>query len=325
MYDNVKLDKSLYSITGKTFTQALAEQDPDSAYEGTELSALDAFERQLKRFDIRVSGPGCDMVEKFFVSSESAVLFPEYVRRMIKKGMDDNAIAPKVCAAVSYTDSMDFRGLTLTDDNVTNPVAQAGTLPGTSVRLAGTAQALQKFARKINCSYESIRKQRLEAFGVILREMGASVARALNTYTVTTLMTGITATDTASTSITYADLANFWSSMADHNMNVMILNPADLAAILALDEMKLVIGDYMAGGSIATPYGVTLVKCSGLTAGKVIGLDADCAAELVMGTDIVVDFDKLISSQCDEIACSITVGVSRLAAGAVKVLNKKSS
>ena len=52
MYNNIKLEKGLYSITGKTFTQALAELDPDANYENTELKGLDAFERQLKRFDL---------------------------------------------------------------------------------------------------------------------------------------------------------------------------------------------------------------------------------------------------------------------------------
>ena len=62
MYNNIKLEKGLYSITGKTFTQALAELDPDENYENTELKGLDAFERQLKRFDIKVKGANSDRV-----------------------------------------------------------------------------------------------------------------------------------------------------------------------------------------------------------------------------------------------------------------------
>ena len=50
MYNNIKLEKGLYSITGKTFTQALAELDPDANYENTELKGLDAFERQQTLF-----------------------------------------------------------------------------------------------------------------------------------------------------------------------------------------------------------------------------------------------------------------------------------
>ena len=71
MYNEIRLEKSLYSIGGKTFTQALTALDPDENYQGTELSSLDAFERQLKRFDIKVSGENCDRVEKFFTTAEA--------------------------------------------------------------------------------------------------------------------------------------------------------------------------------------------------------------------------------------------------------------
>ena len=40
MYNNIKLEKGLYSITGKTFTQALAELDPDANYETPSLKVL---------------------------------------------------------------------------------------------------------------------------------------------------------------------------------------------------------------------------------------------------------------------------------------------
>ena len=65
VYENIKLEKGLYT-TGKSFTQALEELDPSENYIGTELEGLDAYQRQLKRFSIRVSGKGSDRVEKFF-------------------------------------------------------------------------------------------------------------------------------------------------------------------------------------------------------------------------------------------------------------------
>ncbi|MBR1740206.1 MAG: hypothetical protein IJ737_07925 [Ruminococcus sp.] len=324
MFENIKLEKSLYNITGKTFTEALAELDPDSAYENTSLKGLDAFERQLKRFDIHVSGAASDKVEKFFISSESAVLFPEFVRRMIKRGIDENAVTGSVCAAVSYTDSVDHRALNITSTG-TNPVAEGGALPVTTVKLASTASRLKKFARKLSCSYETIRKQRIDSFGVVLRELGASIAREINGECAAALSTGITATETAATSIAYSDLAGLWSSMTDHNMDIMLCPPALMAEIMALDEMKLVVSDFMESGRARTPYGVTIIKCSQVEDGTVIGLDSSCAAELVLGTDVIVDFDKLISTQCDEIACSITAGIYRLTENAVGVLEVKSA
>lgn len=63
-YDNIRIEKSLYT-TGKSFTQALEALDPSENYKGTSLEGLDAYERQLKRFDIKVSGENCDTVSKF--------------------------------------------------------------------------------------------------------------------------------------------------------------------------------------------------------------------------------------------------------------------
>ncbi len=323
MYTDVKLDKSLYSITGKSFTQALCDLDPDSAYENTELRNLDAFERQLKRFDIKLKGANSDRVEKFFLSAQSAVLFPEYVRRAIKAGINEASILPYTAAAVTYTDSMDFRGLTVVKEG-TDEVDQAGSLPTTTVRLASTATALTKFARKLSVSYESVRKQRLEAFGVILKNLGATIAADVNGLCMSTAVNGVTPTPISGSSITYDDLARFWSSMGEYNMTTMVCKPETMAQILGLEQMKYCVGEYMTGSGVKTPFGVTLVKCPQLTDDIAVGIDKNCALEAVFGTDVVVDFDKLISTQCSEIACSVTVGFSKLSSGAVKALSSAS-
>lgn len=321
MYNNIRLEKSLYSITGKTFTQALAELDPDSAYENTELKGLDAFERQLKRFDIHVSGSGSDKVEKFFISAESAVLFPEFVRRSIKKGMDDANVAGKICAAVSYTDSADFRGLTVVKTGSTDAVSEGSEMPVTKVRLSSASNALTKYARKLSCSYESVRKQRIESFAVILRSLGATIARDVNALCMKEISQSVTPSQIAGSKIAYSDLAAFWGSMTDHDMDVMVCSPAAMADILSLTEMKGCTTEFVDKGMVKTPFGVILMKCNQLTTEQIIGVDSTCAAEMIFGTDVVVDFDKLISAQCEDISCSVTVGFSVLTEDAVKVLN----
>ena len=55
-YDSIRLEKGMYGTPGKSFTQVLEEVDPSGNYEGTELSGLDAYQRQLKRF--RYQGRG---------------------------------------------------------------------------------------------------------------------------------------------------------------------------------------------------------------------------------------------------------------------------
>ena len=64
-YDNLKLDKGMYQEAGRSFSQVLESMDPSERYKGTSLEGLDAFQRQLKRFDIKVKGAGSDVVEKF--------------------------------------------------------------------------------------------------------------------------------------------------------------------------------------------------------------------------------------------------------------------
>lgn len=324
MYTDVKLEKALYTLTDKSFTEALAALDPDIDYKGTELEGLDAYERQLKRFDIKVSGEDCDRVEKFFISAESAVLFPEYVRRQIKAGMDSVSILPDIAAAKSYTDGYDYRALSMNVAGTDSSIAQLAALPATTVKLAATASALTKFGRILSCSYESIRKQRLEAFGVIIRALGAHISRSINAACVNALSAAAGAS-TYSGSISYASLAAFWASMKQYDMDIMLCSPTMMANILALSEMKYCVTDFCSSGKVVTPYGVTLIKCPDLSDDTAIGLDSSCALEVIFGTDVIVDFDKLISTQCDEVSASILCGFSVLTADAVKKLSKSGS
>ena len=101
----------------------------------------------------------------------------------------------------------------------------------------------------------------------------------------------------------------------------MVCKPDTMAKILGLEQMKYCVNDYMSSGMVRTPYGVTLVKCSEISDDIAVGIDNSCAVEAVFGSDVIVDYDKLLSTQCDEISCSVMVGFSVLTDGAVKVLS----
>ena len=311
MYKDIKLEKGLYNITEKSFTQALSDLDPDENYEYTNLAELDAYERQLERFDIKVCGQNCDHIEKFFLSTESTVLFPEFARRCIKQGMNNAPILSEVIATTTLTDELTYQGLT---------ILEGGSLPNTTVSLTTLGINLSKFTRKLSCSYELIRKHRIETFAVILRDLGAQISRAVNKQAVSVLKANVSPFTLIGNTLTYADLAKFWASMDSYDMTTMLCSPADMATILAFDEMKYCVSDYMSG-MVKTPYGVTIVKCADLQKGNIIGVDKNCALEMIRGTDIIVDCDKLLSTQFNEIACSITVGFSKIASEAVKGLS----
>ena len=82
-YQNIAMSKDFYK-SGEGFSKCLERLDPSEQYRGTELAGYDAFQRQLKRFDIKVSGQDSDRLQKFFATSDSAALFPEYVARAVK-------------------------------------------------------------------------------------------------------------------------------------------------------------------------------------------------------------------------------------------------
>lgn len=319
MYNTIRIEKGLYNITGKTFTQALTDMDPDDAYVGTSVEGLDAFERQLKRFDIKVNGEDCDRVEKFFTTTETAVLFPEFVRRTIKAGLDEASILGSIVCAKSYTDGIDYRGLTVENAGTTSGVSEAGQVPVTSVRLSTTASRLTKFARRLSCSFESVRKQRIEAFAVILKNLGGEISRAINKAACDALSNGVVASTIAGKSMTYAELSSFWGSMNNHDMTTIITTPSAIAGLVSLDEMKYVnSGDK--GANIKTPFGAEIVKCTNLGSDIAIGIDRNCALEMIYGSDVCVNFDQLISTQCNEISASILVGFSKLSTDAVKTI-----
>ena len=115
-FDNLRLEKGMYNEAGRSFTQVLEREDPSEQYKGTALEGLDAYQRQLKRFDIKVKGAGSDPVEKFFATSQSAVLFPEYIARAVRQGMEESDLLPHITAAVTRFDGMDYRSIASVPD-----------------------------------------------------------------------------------------------------------------------------------------------------------------------------------------------------------------
>ncbi len=315
MYNDIKLEKGLYNLSGKSFTAALEELDPTSAYCGTPLEKLDAFERQLKRFNIRVKGSDCDSVEKFFTSTESAVLFPEFVTRSIRKGFDDTILS-SVCAVKTVVNSGQYLGCVLDDSTAYDVCSQGETLPTATVTESLAATVLAKYGRLISASYESIRQQRLDVFGVMLRSVGVRLAAAVVKKAVEVLADG--ADEVSTTELTYADLAELYGKFESFDMTTVIASPALAAKIAAMDQLSDSSAD--ADGRFILPFGSELIKTSAAGADTIIGIDRDYALEFITSTELVMETDKLIDRQLDQMTASITCGFRKITPDAVKVL-----
>ena len=93
-YENIPLDRSMYAAASKSFP-GFWRRWTYRPLPGHRAWLPRRYQRQLKRFDIRVKGAGSDVVEKFFRTADSAVLFPEYIARSVRQGMEESDILPQ--------------------------------------------------------------------------------------------------------------------------------------------------------------------------------------------------------------------------------------
>lgn len=330
-FDNIRLEKGLYA-TGN-FTKALESLDPDDNYKGTSMEGLDAYQRQLKRFGIKVSGAGSDVVDKFFKTSDSAVLFPEYVSRAVKQGMEQADILPGIVASTTLFNGLDYRSITSlpTDEEKELKIVSEGAfIPETNIRTKENLVKLRKRGRSLVASYEAIRYQRLDLFTVTLRQIGAYIARTLLKDAIEVIENGDGNSNPASVvncatggTLSYADLVDFWNSFDPYELNTIVAEPAVMAKLLKMEEFR----DAAAGlnfhgtGKEITPLGAKLLKSNAVNTGTLIGLDKSAALEMVRTGDIMTEYDKLIDRQLERAVISCTAGFAKIFDGASKVLS----
>ena len=250
-----------------------------------------------------MSGANCDTVEKFFTSSQSAALFPEYVARAVRQGMEMASSLPDIAATVTKIDTLDYRTVqtaTASDQKIEDPVAEGAAIPETVIKTAGSLVTLHKRGRLIVSSYEALRHHRLDLFTVILRQIGAYIARRQMKDAVDVLLngdgtnTGITVT-ALTAAPTYNDLVTLWGKLSDYNFNTILAGTTALQALLKITEFK--------------------------DAKKIIALDKNCALEMVQVGDVLTDYDKLIDRQMERAAVSAVAGFAQIYGGAAQGLS----
>lgn len=325
LYKTISIDKNMYNRKGKSFSQVLEELDPSENYKNTPLEKLDAFGRQLMRFDIKVRGTGSDKVEKFFHTSNSAVLFPEYVSRAVKAGIEYASVLSDITATVTKIENMDYRSIVSDlgfDTKELKVVSEGELLSSTVIKTPQeNLVKLLKRGRMLVSSYEALRFQRLDLFTVTLKQIGAYIARTQLADAVEVLVNGdgndnpaITIEVAESGAITYNDLLKLWTTLSPYELNTLLVPTAMMEKILAMPEMQdsQATLDFHGTGRMITPMGAKLIHVPTLSSDTIIGLDKTCALELVQAGDVVVDYDKLINRQLERASISVISGFAKV-------------
>lgn len=320
MYNDVKLEKGLYNLAGKSFLQALEEADPTENYENTALGGLDAYERQLQRFGIRLSGQNCGKVENFFVTTESAVLFPEFVRRAVNSGIEDSVLRD-IVAVKTVSDSSQYRGYSISETTAyTTDTAQGTALPETSIKEDASAVNLKKFGRLITASYEAVRAQRLDVFAVTLRSIGKKLADAMVNNAMGVLKTDADVQTISGSALAFADLTSLFGGFKSYDMTDIIVSPKNAADIISMEQFRksVTVDDK---GYIVLPFGTRLIKSSQIDDNTIIGIDKRYALEFITSSELIMESDKLIDRQMDSFSVSCSLVFRKLIPDAVKVLS----
>ena len=337
-FENIKLEKGMYGRSGRSFSQTLEELDPSEHYRGTPLEGLDAFQRQLKRFDIKVKGAGSDMVEKFFHTTDSAVLFPEFVSRVVRQGLEEESILSSVVATVTNFDGMDYRSIASVpteEQKELKRVEEGAEIPQTSIRTQENLVRLHKRGRMLVASYEAIRFQRLDLFSVTLRQIGAYIGRmhladAVGVLTngdgngnaAVVYKVGTSPISGSAGTLSYEAMVDFWSQFDPYTMNTLLVGSDMMLAMLKMQEFQnpLTGLNFQGTGTLTTPLGAKLLRSSVVPAGTLIGLDNRYALEQISSSDILVEYDKLIDRQLERAAITSISGFAKIFQDATKVL-----
>ncbi len=338
-YDNLRLEKGMYRQEGKSFTQVLESLDPSENYRGTALEGTDAFQRQLKRFGIRAKGAGSSTVEKFFQTMDSAVLFPEYIARTVRQGMEENDILPSIVATTTVIDAMDYRSIYSVPEDVDKElkdVAEGATIPATEVKTKEHLVKLTKRGRMLVASYEAIRFQKLDLFGVMLRQIGAHIQKQQladaikvikagdgNSNPAPSFTVGTSPMSGVKGKLTYEQLVEFWGQFDPYTMNTILCSTGTMTKMLKIPELQNPMTglNFQGTGKLTTPLGAQLHRTSAVEDGVIIGLDNRYALELVRAGDVLVEYDKLIDQQLERAAITSISGFGKICDGAAAVLN----
>lgn len=270
---------------------------------------------------------------------DSAVLFPEYIARTVRQGMEENDILPAITATTTVIDAMDYRSIYSipTDaDKELKDVMEGASIPETAVKTKEHLVQLSKRGRMLVASYEAIRFQKLDLFGVMLRQIGAHIQKQQLADAVNVLISG-DGNENAATQYTigtgpisgtkgtlaYDQLVEFWGQFDPYTMNTILCSTATMTDMLKISELQnpLTGLNFQGTGKLSTPLGAQLHRTSAVSDGVIIGLDNRYALELVRAGDVLVEYDKLIDRQLERAAITSISGFGKICDGASLVLN----
>ena len=326
-----RLDGEMFALArqqGTDLTGYLEKLDPSDP-----ASALDAFERQLAVAGIRINGSSSDVIDRFFSSKESAILFPEFVSRSVRAGMDDFKKLEKVVGTRTQIDSDTYKTIYMDDSVLSSSdlelakVGEGASLPKIELKSSEHSLSIYKFGRYLEATYEAIRRRKIAVVSVFLKAIGVQIQKDKFATATDVLIDGDGNDNAASVqttaSLSYGDLVEFCLAFDPYELNVMVANKDMAKSLLTLSEFKdpAISLNYQLRGEMVTPFGAQLLIDESIPANTILGLDRRFALEEVYETSLLTESEKLIRQQLEGTAISEVAGFGKIINSATRVLS----
>ena len=257
----------------------------------------------------------------------------------LREGLEGCDILPAITATTTVIDSMDYRSVYSEagdEELALRDLLEGTVIPETTIKTKEHLVHLMKRGRMLVASYEAIRFQKLDLFGVMLRQIGAHIQtmQLMDALQVLTdgdgnnnsaMIYNVGSSPISGTAGTlgYDQLVEFWGQFDPYTMNTMLCSTATMTKMLKIPELQnpLTGLNFQGSGKLAAPLGAQLHRTSAVADGVIIGLDNRYALELVRAGDVLVEYDKLIDRQLERAAITSISGFGKICDGAACVLN----
>jgi len=330
--ETIALSKDMFveaKETGISFKEIVEREAKKHGKFSDELASkgMDAFAQQLAARDLKLSGAHASLVEDFFKTNDSRVLFVETINEFVRIGMNEQlesfaslkdviATSTGIVGSVYQAVEVDLENSRATAMRV----GERGTFPRVTINFKDKAITLYKIGYQIEGTYEAIRRMRTNVFGTAMKVIGRNLAQSKIAVAVDVLINGDgngnpieTIDPMTSGTLAYADIVNLEESFDDFAPNILISGKAMRVAYRNLSEYKDANGPAM----MEPPK-----KCAAVPAGCIIALDNRAALEEVYEKGAsLVEYDKIITQQIENAVVSEVSGYAKLFTGASKMLS----
>ncbi|MBN8220698.1 MAG: phage major capsid protein [Spirochaetes bacterium] len=339
-FEEISLEKEIYDAArkeGETLTQHLEKLDPSEEYKGSKLAKLDAFERQLRRQKLKVTGNAC-LVADFFKTSGSAVLFPEFVNRNVRLGMGRGkfeATPDELAATTTQIDSGVYKGVEfdLSNSDIDHVrTAEGAIFSKVIAKTKEKAINLHKIGRTIESSYEALRRVKANVLAVALQAIGTKLSRKIVSEMVGVIINGDGNTNPAAdvgiaspNTLTYADMLELELEFDEgFEPSLMLADKATMKKVMSLTEFKdaLIASEWLTNGKPQNIFGNALRINAYVGADIILAIDPRSAIEMLEEKGgSLVETEKLIDKQFERVVISKVVGFNKLFTGASRYLD----